>query len=93
MARETATPAIPQAALGGLAANRVAEDSAVDAYDEAEDDELAHAERVPDADEIEDMDDKVREPRGMLLPTPPSAVELKRHSLTHVPYAPWCSTC
>eukprot|EP00972_Heterocapsa_arctica_P081905 12071325-Heterocapsa_arctica.AAC.1 len=29
----------------------------------------------------------------MLLPTPPSAVELERHTLTHVPYAPWCSTC
>eukprot|EP00972_Heterocapsa_arctica_P035633 5242807-Heterocapsa_arctica.AAC.1 len=42
---------------------------------------------------MDDMDDKVREARGMLLPTPPSAVELERHSLTHVPYAPWCSTC
>eukprot|EP00972_Heterocapsa_arctica_P053459 7873940-Heterocapsa_arctica.AAC.1 len=29
----------------------------------------------------------------MLVPTPPSATELERHALTHVPYAPWCSTC
>eukprot|EP00972_Heterocapsa_arctica_P099018 14611948-Heterocapsa_arctica.AAC.1 len=75
--------------MGGLAEGRVAEGSAGDARGEAADrgdldDELAHAERVLDADEMDDLDDKVREPRGMLLPTPPSAVELERHSLTHV---------
>eukprot|EP00972_Heterocapsa_arctica_P065796 9711791-Heterocapsa_arctica.AAC.1 len=88
---------------GSAAEGSVAGDSAADAYGRAEprgastgagaDDELAHAERVPDADEMEDVDDKVREAQGMLIPTPPSAVELERHSLTHVPYAPWCATC
>eukprot|EP00972_Heterocapsa_arctica_P048131 7097823-Heterocapsa_arctica.AAC.1 len=63
--------------MGGLAEDRVAEGSAADAHGEALDDKLAHAERVPEADEMDDMDDKVREPRGMLLPTPPSAVELE----------------
>eukprot|EP00972_Heterocapsa_arctica_P060336 8898784-Heterocapsa_arctica.AAC.1 len=79
------------AAEGGAAEGSVAGGSAAGTYGEAEgqgvptgaDDELAHTERVPDADEMEDVDDKVREARGMLIRTPPSAVELERHSLTH----------
>eukprot|EP00972_Heterocapsa_arctica_P025081 3695304-Heterocapsa_arctica.AAC.1 len=38
-------------------------------------------------------DDKVQEPRGVPLPRAPSALEQERHTLMHVPYACWCSTC
>ena len=34
-----------------------------------------------------------RTPNAMKLETPPSFAEQQQHFLTHLPYAPWCSSC
>ena len=39
------------------------------------------------------MKELSRVPKAMDLKVPPSEAEVQQHNLTHLPYAPWCSSC
>ena len=39
------------------------------------------------------MKELSRVPKAMDLKVPPSEAEIQQHNLTHLPYAPWCSSC
>ena len=39
------------------------------------------------------MKELARKPKSMDMKVPPSEAEIQEHNLTHLPYAPWCSSC